>query len=118
MERPKTSHIIKPWGSFSQFTFNQVSTVKILTCEPGQELSLQRHQHRSELWVALDQGACVEIDQIKLSPKVGEEIWIAAGVVHRLSCSSEQKNPVRILEISLGNFDEHDIERLQDRYGR
>ena len=48
MKRPETLHVDKPWGSFDQYALNTNCTVKILTCAPGQKLSLQRHSHRGE----------------------------------------------------------------------
>ena len=118
MDQPRTIHVDKPWGSFDQFVLNTPCTVKILTCAPGQRLSLQRHSHRGELWVALDEGAMVERDDETLRPKLGEEVWLPVGSTHRLSCTEGTSHPVRVLEISLGTFDEADIERLQDSYGR
>lgn len=118
MQRPTTQHVQKPWGSFTQFILNTPCTVKILTCNPGQKLSLQRHQQRSELWVALDAGVVVELDSEVLTPDVGEEIWLPAGTSHRLRCDADTPHPVRVMEVSLGTFDEADIERLQDDYGR
>lgn len=118
MERPRTLHVDKPWGSFDQFVLNTPCTVKILTCAPGQQLSLQRHGHRGELWVALDPGVVVERDGEVLRPAVGEEVWLPIGCSHRLKCDGTTTHPVRVLEISLGSFDEADIERLQDDYGR
>lgn len=118
MQKPNTLHVEKPWGSFSQYALNTTSTVKILTCKPGQQLSLQRHAHRNELWVALDEGAVVELDGQVLTPDRGAEIWLPANSIHRLSCPAGTPHPVRIMEISFGVFDENDIERLEDVYGR
>ena len=118
MNRPDTLHVEKPWGSFDQFALNTPCTVKILTCNPGQKLSLQRHRHRGELWVALDPGVVVDRDGQELRPAVGEEIWLPLGSTHRLRCDAGTPRPVRVLEVSLGTFDETDIERLQDDYGR
>lgn len=118
MQRPATTHTTKPWGSFTQFVHNTECTVKILTCTPGQRLSLQRHRHRDELWIALDEGAVVELDGRILTPDKNAEVWLPAGSVHRLSCPEGHPYPVRIMEISLGRFDENDIERLEDVYGR
>jgi mannose-1-phosphate guanylyltransferase/mannose-6-phosphate isomerase len=116
--RPASLHVDKPWGSFDQFVLNTPCTVKILTCNPGQKLSLQRHRLRNELWVALDAGVVVELDGRILTPDKGAETWLPAGSVHRMSCASSSPNPVRVLEVSLGTFDENDIERLEDAYGR
>lgn len=118
MQKPETLHVDKPWGSFTQFVLNTPCTVKILTCKPGQRLSLQRHGHRGELWVALDPGVVVERDGEVLRPAVGEQVWLPIGASHRLRCEAEASGPVRVLEISMGVFDEADIERLQDDYGR
>ncbi|MDE3245198.1 MAG: mannose-6-phosphate isomerase, partial [Acidobacteriota bacterium] len=74
--------------------------------------------HRGELWVALDEGVVVELDGATLKPHVGDETWLPTGSTHRLSCEASTPHPVRVLEISLGTFDEADIERLQDSYGR
>ncbi len=118
MERPKSLHVDKPWGSFDQFVLNEVCTVKILTCAPGQKLSLQKHRNRAELWVALDEGVIIERDGSVITPDKNAEIWLPAGCVHRLSCAAQTAQPVRVMEISLGHFDENDIERLEDVYGR
>jgi mannose-1-phosphate guanylyltransferase/mannose-6-phosphate isomerase len=105
----------RPWGSFERFTLNEPSTVKIITVAAGQRLSLQRHEHRSELWVALDPGLVFEIDGRVIEPAVGERHLIRAGQTHRLSSSGPE---ARILEVAFGHFDEDDIERLEDAYGR
>ena len=108
----------KPWGSFDQYALNRPCTVKILTCHPGQKLSLQRHAQRGELWVVLDAGVVVDRDGVELRPAVGEEVWLPLGCTHRLRCEATTSHPVRVLEVSFGTFDEADIERLQDDYGR
>ena len=106
----------KPWGSFEQYTHNLPSTVKIITVAPGSCLSRQYHHHRDELWVVLDSGATVELGEKVLEPASEERLFIPRGTVHRLSCSGER--PVRVLEVSFGVFNEDDIVRLEDAYGR
>ncbi|WP_308250179.1 phosphomannose isomerase type II C-terminal cupin domain [Sphaerisporangium fuscum] len=105
----------RPWGGFERFTLNETSTVKIIEVAAGQRLSLQRHKGRDELWVALDPGAVFEIDGERIEPAVGDRVLIRAGQTHRLSSSGPA---TRILEIAFGHFDEDDIERLDDAYGR
>ncbi|GHE28545.1 hypothetical protein GCM10017673_33700 [Streptosporangium violaceochromogenes] len=105
----------RPWGAFERYTFNEASTVKIIDVAPGQRLSLQRHEHRDELWVALDPGAIFEVDGERIEPAVGDRVLIRAGQTHRLGSAGKA---VRILEIAFGHFDEDDIERLEDSYGR
>ncbi len=113
---PPTIKVEKPWGKFEQYTHNLPSTVKIITVRPGGKLSLQYHHKRDELWVVLDPGAQVELDGQTIRPKAEETFFIPRGTTHRLSVPGD--SPVRVLEISLGEFDEEDILRLEDIYGR
>jgi mannose-6-phosphate isomerase len=113
---PPTIEVEKPWGRFEQYTHNALSTVKVITVEPGGSLSLQYHHRRDELWVVLDEGAEIELGDTVIRPQVGERILIPRTTVHRLSAAGD--GPVRILEISFGEFDENDIVRLEDVYGR
>ncbi|MQA97787.1 MAG: cupin domain-containing protein [Streptosporangiales bacterium] len=105
----------RPWGAFERYTLNEPCTVKVLTVEPGGTLSLQRHAHRDEMWVVLDDGAVVEVDGRRSEPGVDARVFIPAGSTHRLSSAGPR---VRVLEIAFGHFDEDDIERLDDAYGR
>jgi mannose-6-phosphate isomerase len=106
----------RPWGGFRRYTHNQLSTVKIITVKPGEILSLQYHHHRDELWVALDQGLRVTLNDRVWDPHPYEEIYIPHGAKHRIAGVGNK--PSRWLEISFGKFDEDDIVRLDDHYGR
>ena len=105
----------RPWGNFRQYTLNEPSTVKIITVAAGEALSLQRHEHRDELWIALDDGLLVEIDGTSTQAGSGDEFFVPRGAVHRVSGGGHGG---RFLEVAFGHFDEQDIERLEDRYGR
>ena len=113
---PPSIKVDKPWGGFEQYTHNLPSTVKIITVVPGGSLSRQYHHRRDELWVVLDPGARIELDGEVLSPGPGEKLYVPRGTVHRLSAGGEE--PVRVLEVSFGEFHEDDIVRLEDVYGR
>lgn len=89
--------------------------MKVITVEAGGTLSLQRHAHRDEVWHVLDAGLRVEIDGVTHTPEPGEEFLILRGQTHRLTSLGHRG---RILEIAFGTFDEEDIERLDDAYGR
>jgi len=114
--RPPSVKVEKPWGRFEQYTHNLPCTVKVITVVPGGKLSRQYHHGRDELWVVLDEGACVELDGKVLHPSPGEKLFIPRETVHRLSSIGEGE--ARILEISFGDFEEDDIVRLEDVYGR
>jgi mannose-6-phosphate isomerase-like protein (cupin superfamily) len=113
---PPSVRVEKAWRTFEQYSHNLPTTVKIITVDPGGILSSQYHYHRDELWVVLDPGAKVELGDEVLHPTPGEKLYIPRETVHRLCCVGEQ--PVRILEVSFGEFDEDDIIRLEDVYGR
>ncbi len=113
---PPAIEVEKPWGKFERYTHNTLSTVKVITVQPGGVLSLQYHHGRDELWVVLDPGAQIESGETVMRPGVGEKVFIPRATAHRLSATGDA--PVRILEISFGEFDEGDIVRLDDVYGR
>ena len=113
---PHSVKVDKPWGRFEQYTHNLPSTVKIITVAPGGTLSRQYHHQRDELWVVLDPGAKVELGDSVLYPDREEKLYIPRETIHRLSAEGDE--PVRILEVSFGEFDEEDIVRLEDVYGR
>lgn len=105
----------RPWGSFTRFTNNEPSTVKILNITKGEEFSLQYHTHRQEFWKILKGNPEITIgDEIK-HPKEGEEFTIEPNTNHRISAPVDD---VTVLEISTGQFDEDDIVRIEDKYGR
>lgn len=106
----------RPWGGFSQFTHNEVSTVKILKVLPGQRNSLQYHLHRQELWVTMDDNSKVTVGDKTWKPKPFEEVFIEQGQHHRFAGVGTE--PGHIMEISFGNFNEDDNTRVEDDYGR
>ncbi len=106
---------MRPWGNFIQYAHNEKCTVKIITVTPGGMLSLQSHKSRDELWVILDEGLRVEVGDRVLEPKPGETVTIMRGTKHRLSSAGKT---ARLLEIAFGDFDEDDIVRYEDVYGR
>jgi len=106
----------RPWGNFQQFVLNEAVTVKIITVNPGQRLSLQTHGHRDEMWQVLDVPLDLQIDDSTVAAKPGERVWVPRGARHRIANSGSE--PGRLLEIAFGVFDEDDIERLEDDYDR
>jgi len=105
----------RPWGGFEQFTLNEQTTVKILFVKAKAKLSLQTHKYRKEFWRVLDNPVRVTVGNKTWKAVKDEEIMIPRGAKHRLEGLSK---PGRILEIAFGKFDEKDIKRIEDVYGR
>jgi mannose-6-phosphate isomerase-like protein (cupin superfamily) len=78
-KRPDVVVDHRPWGNFRQYTLNEPSTVKIITVAAGEALSLQRHEHRDELWVVLDDGLLVELDGTTTRARAGDEFFVTRG---------------------------------------
>ena len=105
----------RPWGNFEQFTHNEKTTVKIITVNPKQKLSLQYHKKRNEFWRFLDNPAKVTIGKKTIEVKKDSEVIIQKGALHTVEALNK---PVKFLEIAYGKFNEKDITRIEDRYGR
>jgi mannose-6-phosphate isomerase-like protein (cupin superfamily) len=106
---------IRPWGSFERFTLNEKSTVKIIKVEPEQELSLQQHLHRDEEWLILQGAGTVTVGEQVTEVRPGDNFFVARGTRHRVAGGPEG---LMFLEIAFGDFDESDITRIEDDYGR
>lgn len=115
MESPKPYREVRPWGEFVEFTKNTPSTVKIITVKPGEALSLQKHKHRDEFWRVLSGDGFITVGSERIPTEAGKEYFAPRETDHRMEGGSQ---PLVILEISFGEFDEADIVRLDDRYGR
>jgi len=105
----------RPWGDEEILTMNEQTSVKVLTVNPGQRCSLQYHEHRKEFWKVIEGNLRVVVNNEEKEAKLGDEFEIEPKMTHRLIGTDA---PAKVLEISFGNFDENDIVRLQDDYGR
>lgn len=109
------SQVERPWGGFRQFTHNSPSTVKIITVKPNEQLSLQSHTKREEFWRVVGGSGVVEIDGVKYDALKDQEYSVTLGAKHRMYAG---EYGLEILEIAIGDFDEEDITRYEDKYGR
>lgn len=105
----------RPWGKFERFTNNQPSTVKIISVNPVQELSLQWHHKREEFWRVIFGWGKVIIGEQEQEANEGDEFFIKKGQVHRLVSGDLG---IKVLEIAFGDFSEDDIVRIDDKYDR
>lgn len=106
---------VRPWGGFERFTLNEPSTVKIITVNPGEQFSLQTHANRDEVWRVLSGSGTITLGDAVTKAVTGDSFYCARGTKHRAQASGE---PFVFLEIAFGEFDEQDITRLEDKYGR
>lgn len=105
----------RPWGKFERFTNNCVSTVKIIYVNPSKRLSLQSHNKRQEFWKVISGSGIFDVNGKVHNVKVGDEIVVNLGDKHRMIGGEEGMS---VLEISTGDFDENDITRYEDDFGR
>ena len=105
----------RPWGDFRRFTADEKCTVKIVRIKPGRRNSLQYHRYRKEFWYVIDGRAKLRIGNRNVVAERGDSFVIPIGALHRWGAL---KKPVTILEIAYGKFDENDIVRVEDDYGR
>jgi mannose-6-phosphate isomerase-like protein (cupin superfamily) len=105
----------RPWGSFERFTLNEISSVKILRVAPGKRFSLQKHAKRSEFWKVIQGGGSARVGDTEHPLVDGDEIQIPVGALHRLTAGP---SGIAVLEICMGEFDESDIVRTEDDFGR
>ena len=108
--------IFRPWGSYESIATDNKWQVKLITVKPGEKLSLQSHNHRSEHWIVVDGIAKVEIDDKELILKDNQSSYIPLGAKHRLS--NPGKNNLILIEVQCGSYlGEDDIQRYEDNYG-
>ncbi len=106
---------IRPWGSFERFTLNELSTVKIITVAPYEAFSLQTHTTRQEFWRILKGSGTITVGDSTCEAKEGDQFFVHTGEKHRAEAG---ETGLEFLEIAFGEFDEGDIIRLEDKYGR
>jgi len=107
----------RPWGSFSVLEDAEDCKVKRLVVKPGQVLSLQKHQRRSEHWTVIQGEAKVRLGDKEFNLKANESTFIPAGTRHRLENPGTED--IHLIEVQTGSyFGEDDIVRYEDIYGR
>lgn len=123
----RAAFVKKPWGSYQDlYRVNNV-VVKRLTIDPGEQISLQRHQLRTEVWFVVAGEATVETYGGEDRPcaaagsvvtlERGGAAWIYERTWHRLA-NRHKSTPLIVIEVQTGECDENDIERYEDKYGR
>lgn len=106
---------VRPWGNFERFTFNEPCTVKLVSVNEGEAISLQTHENRDEFWRVLTGSGTIIVGEETRPAKPGDSFFTPRGAKHRIEGGS---GGLTILEIAFGDFNEQDIKRLEDKYGR
>ena len=109
--------IFRPWGHYTSIAEDSNWQVKKISVKPGESLSLQLHNHRTEHWIVVKGIASVEINGEVSNLHENESTYIPLGSKHRLSNPGE--DTLILIEIQSGDYlGEDDIIRFQDKYGR
>lgn len=107
----------RPWGKYFVLEDEPDYKLKRIEVNPGQRLSYQYHNHRSEAWTIVKGEALIILNEKPQSYGSGETILIPQGTRHRVQnmCSET----LVFIEVQTGTyFGEDDIVRLEDDYQR
>jgi mannose-6-phosphate isomerase len=107
----------RPWGTYQTLALENGFQVKIVTVNPGGELSLQKHNRRDEHWVIVKGNPLVTLGKETKIMKPNQHIFIPVTTLHRITNNTEEK--IVLVEVQFGDYlGEDDIVRLEDIYGR
>lgn len=107
----------RPWGFFESLSTGDRFQVKLLHVNPGGQLSMQMHHHRSEHWVVVRGTAKVTVGETAKLVQENESVYITATHWHRLE--NPGKVPLELIEVQIGSYlGEDDIIRSEDIYRR
>lgn len=110
-------HEDRPWGSFTVLHTDSKHQVKKLEVDPGMRLSLQSHKFRAEHWFIVSGSGLVQLENELIKVQQGNSVDIPIGAKHRIASTSD--DPLVFVEVQTGvSFDENDITRHEDDFGR
>lgn len=114
----KLEHDIRPWGEYWVLSSDEKKfKIKKIVVYPGGRLSLQYHQHRSEVWTIVEGTGIVTLNDEIHEISAGEVIKIPQGAHHRIANYGDEN--LIFIEVQLGTyFGEDDIVRIEDDYKR
>ena len=107
----------RPWGRFYVLHDEPQYKLKRIEVDPGERLSYQYHNKRSEVWIIVKGVGTVTIEGEVKKYSYGESVIITKGKKHRIE--NKGKDKVVFIEIQTGKyFGEDDIVRIEDDYNR
>lgn len=108
----------RPWGFYKTTVLNDFYQSKIISVNPGEQLSLQSHNHREEYWIVVHGKGMVQIGESYQNVRCGTTLFIPKTCKHRLA-NLDKTESLILTEVQIGDyFGEDDIIRYQDDYGR
>ncbi|GAX86876.1 mannose-1-phosphate guanylyltransferase/mannose-6-phosphate isomerase [Lebetimonas natsushimae] len=114
--------VYRPWGSYTELEKGERYRIKKIVVNPGEQLSLQLHYHRSEHWIVVKGTAKVVLGDEKGNLKEffiheNESTYVPKSTKHRLI--NPGKIPLELIEVQVGEYvEEDDIIRFNDKYKR
>jgi len=109
--------VYRPWGYYTVLGEGKGFLTKMIQVNPGQKLSVQSHNHRSEHWVVLEGTAKVVLEGKEHILTPGHSVDIAVKEIHSLQ--NPYDDVLKIVEVQKGDILlEEDIVRYEDMYGR
>src|SRR3989338_8588003 len=112
----------RPWGTFEVLHDHRTAgggdvVVKKVVVHPRKRLSYQSHQKRREHWLVVEGNGKVILDGEEAVVGPESKIFVDTGVKHRI-INTHPTSHLVFVEVSLGEFDEFDIMRYEDDFGR
>lgn len=109
--------VFRPWGYYTCIAEGNGYLTKLISVYPGQKLSIQSHEHRSEHWVVIAGKALIVLNNESHYLTAGHSIDIPLQAKHSLQNPYEEE--LKIIEVQKGELlSEDDIVRYEDVYGR
>ena len=109
--------VFRPWGYYTVLAQGEGFQTKLIQVNPGQKLSVQSHNYRSEHWVVLSGTAKVVLEGKDYILSPGNSIDIPLKAIHSLQNPFDEE--IKIIEVQKGHpLIEEDIIRYEDMYGR
>ena len=109
--------VYRPWGFYTVIAAGKGFQTKIIHVNPGQKLSVQSHNFRSEHWVVLSGTTKVVLESRDYILSPGHSIDIPVKAIHSLQ--NPFNEDVEVIEVQKGDvLSEDDIIRYEDMYGR
>lgn len=107
----------RPWGGYKVHEEEDGWALKTLQFLPNEETSLQSHEKRDEYWFLVEGSAKVDLGdagEFDMVPFISH-VMVNRTAKHRIKAGPQG---AVIVEVMRGEYDENDITRFDDKYGR